>query len=53
MLDDLIVFFIAVRTFEVTGIAKKYTKWSSIIGGIIILALGIILIVKPELLMFG
>jgi thiol-disulfide isomerase/thioredoxin len=53
MIDDLIVFFLAVKTFEVTGIAKKYTKWSSIIGGIIILALGIILIVKPELLMFG
>lgn len=53
MLDDLIIFFIAVKTFEVTGIAKKYTKWSSLIGGIIILIIGIILIVKPELLMFG
>jgi thiol-disulfide isomerase/thioredoxin len=53
MLDDLTVFFIAVKTFEVTGIAKKYTKWSSLIGGIIILIIGIILIIKPELLMFG
>ena len=53
MLDDLVVFFIAIKTFEVTGIAKKYTKWSSLIGGIIILILGIILIVRPELLMFG
>ena len=53
MLDDLIIFFIAVKTFEVTGITKKYTKWSSLIGGIIILIIGIILIIKPELLMFG
>lgn len=53
MLDDLIVFFIAIKTFEVTGIAKKYTKWSGLIGGIIIIIIGIILIVKPELLMFG
>ena len=53
MLDDLIVFFIAMRTFEVTGIAKKYTKWSSVIGGVIILIIGIILILKPEWLMFG
>ena len=53
MLDDLIVFLIAVKTFEVTGIAKKYTKWSSLIGGIIILIIGVILIFKPELLMFG
>jgi hypothetical protein len=53
MLDDLIIFFIAIKTFEVTGIAKKYTKWSNLIGGVIILIIGIILIIKPELLMFG
>lgn len=53
MLDDLIIFFIAIKTFEVTGIAKKYTKWSGIVGGIVLVIIGIILIVKPELLMFG
>ncbi len=53
MLDDLIVFFIAVKTFEVTGIAEKYTKLSSIFGGVIIFIIGILLIFKPELLMFG
>ncbi|MBN1916177.1 hypothetical protein JW796_04295 [Candidatus Dojkabacteria bacterium] len=53
MLDDLFVFFVAMKTFEVTGIAKKYTKWSGLIGGIIIFVIGIILIIKPELLMFG
>jgi glutaredoxin len=53
MLDDLVIFLIAIKTFEVTGISKKYTKASSLIGGIIILILGIILILKPELLMFG
>lgn len=53
MIDDLAIFFIAVKTFEVTGISKKYTKISSFIGGVIILILGIILILKPELLMFG
>ncbi|HOY46919.1 MAG TPA: thioredoxin family protein [Candidatus Dojkabacteria bacterium] len=53
MLDDLFIFFMAVRTLEVTGITSKYSKWSSIIGGILILIIGIILIFKPELLMFG
>lgn len=53
MLDDLIIFFIAIKTFEVSGISKKYTKLSGIVGGIIILIIGIILIIKPELLMFG
>lgn len=53
MLDDLFIFFVAIKTFEVTGIAKKYTKWSGIIGGLVIFIIGIILIVKPELLMFN
>ncbi len=53
MLDDLVIFFMAVKTLEVTGITSKYSKWSSIIGGILILIIGIILIFKPELLMFG
>lgn len=53
MLDDLIIFFLAIKTFEVSGISKKYTKLSGIVGGIIILIIGIILIIKPELLMFG
>lgn len=53
MLDDLLIFFLAIKTFEVSGISKKYTKMSGIVGGIIILIIGIILIIKPELLMFG
>jgi len=53
MLDDLLIFFLAIKTFEVSGISKKYTKISGIMGGMIILIIGIILIVKPELLMFG
>lgn len=53
MLDDLLIFFLAIKTFEVSGISKKYTKMSGIVGGFIILLIGIILIVKPELLMFG
>jgi len=53
MLDDLIIFFIAIKTFEVTGITNKYSKFSSIFGGLLIFIIGIILIFKPELLMFG
>jgi len=53
MLDDLLIFFLAIKTFEISGISKKYTKISGIVGGFIILVIGIILIVKPELLMFG
>jgi hypothetical protein len=53
MFDDLLIFFLAIKTFEVSGISKKYTKISGTVGGFVILIIGIILIVKPELLMFG
>jgi thiol-disulfide isomerase/thioredoxin len=53
MLDDLIVFFIAMTTLRMTGANTKYAKWSNLIGGILMLLIGLILIFKPELLMFG
>ncbi|HPA25418.1 MAG TPA: thioredoxin family protein [bacterium] len=53
MLDDLIVFVIAMITLKVTGITSKYTKWSYLIGGILMLIIGLLLIFKPEILMFG
>lgn len=53
MLDDLVVFFIAMITLQMTGITTKYVKWSRLIGGILMVAIGIILLFKPEILMFG
>jgi hypothetical protein len=53
MLDDLIVFIIAMKTLEVTGFTAKYSKWSHLIGGILMIAIGLLLIFRPELLMFG
>ena len=53
MLDDLIIFFIAVKTMELTGISTKYSKYSHLIGGILMLLIGILLILKPEWLMFN
>lgn len=53
MLDDLIIFFIAMTTLRMTGANKKYVKWSNLIGGILMLLIGLLLIFKPELLMFG
>ena len=52
LIDDLIVFIIAMYTMNVTGISTKYNKYSHLIGGILMLIIGIILFVKPELLMF-
>lgn len=52
LLDDLIVFMIAMFTMKVTGISTKYNKYSHLLGGIIMLIVGVLLLVKPEWLMF-
>ncbi len=52
LLDDLVVFFIAMFTMKITGISTKYNKYSHLIGGIIMLIVGTLLIFKPEWLMF-
>ena len=52
LLDDLVVFFIAMFTMKITGISTKYNKYSHLIGGVIMLLIGILLIFKPEWLMF-
>lgn len=52
LLDDLIVFFIAMFTMKITGISTKYNKYSHLLGGIIMLIVGILLLFKPEWLMF-
>jgi hypothetical protein len=53
MLDDLIIFSLAVITLSKVGFTEKYNYWTTLIGGLLILILGILLILKPELLMFG
>ena len=53
MLDDFIVFFIAMKTLKIKAISNKYTKYSHLIGGIIMLIIGILMILKPEWLMFN
>ena len=52
LIDDIIVFSIAMFTMEATGLSTKYNKYSHLIGGIIMLIIGILLIVKPGWLMF-
>ncbi len=53
MLDDFIVFFIAVKTLDVVGISTRINKYSHLIGGIIMLLLGILLIFAPGIIMFN
>jgi len=53
ILDDFIIFSIAVTTLTRWGFTDKYNYWATLIGGLLILALGILLIFKPEILMFA
>jgi hypothetical protein len=53
MLDDLIVFFAAMITLQVTGLSTKYKRYSNLIGGFLMLLLGFLLVFKPEALSFG
>ena len=53
MLDDLIVFGFALFTLKRFNFSEKYNRWSTLIAGLMILILGILMIFKPSLLMFG
>ena len=53
MLDDIVVFLLAVKTMDVVGFSTKYNKYSHLIGGLIMLLIGLLLILKPEWLMFN
>ena len=53
LIDDLVIFFIAMFTMKITGISTKYNKYSHLIGGIIMLIVGVLLLLKPEWLMFS
>ena len=53
IIDDLIIFIIAMVTLKITGISNKYTKYSHLIGGIIMFIIGILMAFKTDWLMFN
>lgn len=50
MADDIIVFSIAVITRQLIQPSNKYSYWGRLIGGIILIGLGLVFILRPELL---
>jgi cytochrome c biogenesis protein CcdA len=53
MLDDIIVFVVAMLTLQMMGLTSRYKRFSNLIGGVLMLAIGVLLIFKPAWLMFG
>ena len=53
LLDDIIIFVIAMRTMKIKAISTKYGKYSHLVGGVIMLVLGLLMVFRPEWLMFN
>jgi glutaredoxin len=53
MLDDFIVFGFAFFTMNRYNFSDKYSRYSTLVAGLLILILGILLIFKPNILMFA
>lgn len=53
MIDDTIIFLIAIFTMRATGMTTKYRRFTLIFGGVLMYALGILLIFFPDALTFG
>ena len=53
MADDLVVFGIALWSFEKIGMTTKYSRWCNLIGGVLMLVIGALLVFSPETLVFG
>lgn len=52
MIDDFIVFGLALWSFEHLHLTQKYSRWCNIIGGILMIILGLLLIFNPGALRF-
>lgn len=52
LLDDLLVFAIAMTTLRATGPGTRYAHWSHLVGGLVLLAIGVLLLARPEWLTF-
>ena len=53
MIDDLVIFAIAIYTLHATGMTTKYRRFTLIFGGVLMYALGLLMIFAPHLLTFG
>lgn len=53
LLDDFVVFVIAMTTLSLAGVSSKYGNLSKLIGGILMLFIGLLLMFKPEWIMFN
>jgi glutaredoxin len=52
MADDILIFGAAVTTLQMTGLGTRYARASRLLGGLILVAIGLALLFKPQWLSF-
>lgn len=52
MLDDILIFGAAVTTLQLTGLGTKYARASRLLGGLVLGAIGLALLFRPQWLSF-
>lgn len=52
MIDDIVIFIVAMITLQAIGIETRYGRYSRIISSIIMILIGILLLTHPEILSF-
>jgi hypothetical protein len=53
ILDDLAIFVGAMVTLEATGVAGRYAHHAQLVGGVALLVVGALLVLRPEWLLLG
>ena len=53
VIDDIIIFVIAMKTLEIKAISNKFGKYVHLIGGIIMFIIGVLMVIKPNWLMLN
>ena len=53
LLDDLFVFVVAMKTLEVTSLDTRYARVARLLGAAVLLALGLLLLLRPQWLAMG
>ena len=52
LIDDLVIFYISIRTIQLASISLVKVKLFKLIGGILLLIIGLLIFFKPEWLIF-
>lgn len=53
MLDDIALFAIAATTLQLTGFGARYARASRLLGAVVLAAIGLMLLFRPQWLAFG